>query len=267
MTFDPPDRTPVVEAVRLTKSYGQLAAVRDVTLAVRAGEIVGLVGESGSGKSTLAGCLGGLIHIDDGEIRYGGDVVSGPGHTAKVPRVDGVQMIFQDPVSSLNPRRTVGSVLMEIVRVHRIASDSASATRMLNQALTRVGLDPGVARQRPAALSGGMCQRVAIARALLLRPAVLIADEVVSSLDATVQAQVLNLLADLRDDTGVAILFVTHDLAVVSQLCDRVAVMQDGQIVEEGLTATVLRRPLHEYTQQLLASVPSMDRAATKRLA
>jgi peptide/nickel transport system ATP-binding protein len=265
MTMEPGD-PPVVEALNLTKSYAGVEALRDVTLAVRRAQIVGLVGESGSGKSTLAGCLGGLTRISAGEVRYAGEVVGVAGALARVPRLNGVQMVFQDPFSSLNPRRSVGSVLSEIVRVHRIARGEDVAA-FVSDALTHVGLDPQVAHERPAALSGGMCQRVAIARALLLRPRLLIADEVVSSLDATVQAQVLNLLADLRDETDVAILFVTHDLAVVSQLCDQVAVMHDGVIVERGETQAILRSPQDAYTVELLASVPSAQGSRKRRSA
>ncbi|MBA2559414.1 MAG: ABC transporter ATP-binding protein [Propionibacteriales bacterium] len=258
------DDGPVIEARKVSKSYGDVSAIREISLTVRPGEIVGLVGESGSGKSTLASCLGGLMRIDAGEVRYAGELVAGPGDTARVPRLSGVQMIFQDPHSSLNPRRSVGSVLSEIVRVHRMARGDA-VSGLIAEALGRVGLGAEVTSERPSALSGGMCQRVAIARALLLRPRLLIADEVVSSLDATVQAQVLNLLADLRDDTGVAILFVTHDLAVVSQLCDQVAVMHDGTVVEAGDTDIILSRPQDAYTQTLLASVPSIHGVGSKR--
>jgi peptide/nickel transport system ATP-binding protein len=255
------DGAPLMEGTGLVKAYAGVPALRGVDIAVRPGEVVGLVGESGSGKSTLANCLGGLLRIDEGEVRYQGEVVARAGQAARVPRLGGVQMVFQDPVSSLNPRRTVGSTLAEILRVHRLAK-AADMRARIGDALARVGLSADVAEARPSALSGGMCQRVAIARGLLMNPRVLIADEVVSSLDATVQAQVLNLLADLRDDTGVAIVFVTHDLAVVSQLCDRMFVLHRGAVVESGPTLPTLQQPSHPYTRQLLASVPALRRQA-----
>ena len=232
-------------------------AARNVDFDVYPGEILGLVGESGSGKSTVAKCLAGLTRIGEGEVSFEGHVVGVAGNVAQLRRLDGVQVVYQDPHSSLNPRRTVGSILREIMHVHRLGPRS-SRRRLVEAALSDVGLPPSVSGLRPAAMSGGMCQRVAIARALLLRPRLLIADEAVSALDASVQAQVLNLLADARDQSGVAILCITHDLAVVNQLCDRVLVMKSGRVVEEGDTKDVLTNPQHPYTRSLISAVPSL---------
>ena len=234
------------------------AAVSDATLGLRRGECVGLAGESGSGKTTLAHCLAGTIVPTSGLVRYRGEVVSGPGFRPTVPRVHGVQIVFQDPASSLNPRLSVGSVLREVLAVHRLCEKSERGDRVV-QLLAEVGLGAGVVHSRPSALSGGQQQRVAIARALAFAPEVIIADELVSALDASVQAQILNLLADLRDARSLTILLVTHDLAVVRQACDRLAVMERSKIVEMGPTDMVLDAPSHPYTQALVAAVPRLN--------
>jgi ABC-type glutathione transport system ATPase component len=233
-----------------------------VSLSIRAGECLGLVGQSGSGKSTLGNCIAGLLPIETGEVRYRENVVASAGTIARLPRVRGVQVVYQDPYSALNPRRTVGSVLREILLVHRLTTRAGVHARCV-ELVEQVGLDAGVLSRRPRELSGGICQRVAITRALAFEPELLIADEVVSALDASIQAQVLNLLADLRDRTGVSMLFITHDLAVVNQLADRVVVLHEGRVVEEGETGSVLRAPQHSYTRSLLAAVPSLERRRT----
>lgn len=238
----------------------QVTAVRDVSLSIEAGSIVGLVGESGSGKTTLGHCVVGLMPVTAGEIRYAGTLASSPQYRPTFPRVRGVQIVYQDPNSALNPRRAIGSLIREVLRVHRLVPRSQMTGRC-TELLSQVGLPDTVAARRGRELSGGMCQRVAIARSLAFEPRLLVADEIVSALDASVQAQVLNLLADLRDRTGVAILLITHDLAVVNQVCDRVLVMHRGELVETGATEEVLRRPAHAYTQSLLRSVPQIERA------
>ena len=238
-------------------------AVRGVTLAVGPGQIVGLVGGSGSGKSTLARCVAGLQPFQEGTVTFDDGVILRPGASTLVPRLRGVQMAYQDPALSLNPRRSVGSVLREILAVHRLCPKGDRNARV-GDLLESVGLPAGTARLRPAAMSGGMCQRVAIARALALEPRLLVADEVVSALDASVQAQVLNLLLDTRDRTGVAILFITHDLAVVNQVCDSVVVLESGRAVEEGPVASVLAGPRHPYTRQLMAAATTLDLAAAR---
>ena len=235
-------------------------AVREVTLDMHDGESVGLVGESGSGKTTLGNCIAGLMPLAAGEIRYQGTPVSRPGGRLTFPRVRGVQIVYQDPQEALNPHRSVGSLISEVLRVHRLVPRSAVPGRC-SELLARVGLDASVIPLRPRDLSGGMCQRVAIARALAFEPRVLVADEIVSALDASVQAQVLNLLAELGERTGIAILLITHDLAVVNQSCSRVAVMHDGEIVETGPTTDVLARPRHAYTGSLIRAVPRLESA------
>ena len=270
---------PLLEVDGVSAGYGRRGSVRrpswwrrlekappsvlhDVSLTIGAGECLGLVGQSGSGKSTLGNCIAGLLPIGAGEIRYHGRTVAQAGRVASLPRLRGVQVVYQDPYSALNPRRSVGSVLREILLVHRLVPRAGVHARCV-ELVEQVGLDAGVLSRRPRQLSGGICQRVAITRALAFEPDLLIADEVVSALDASIQAQVLNLLADLRDRTGVALLFITHDLAVVNQLADRVVVLHQGRVVEEGETGSVLRAPKHDYTRSLLAAVPNLERRRT----
>ena len=254
---------PLLETDRLTKTYWSPRdawappAVKSISLRVDPGECLGIVGESGSGKTTLANCMAGLLEPSGGTISFEGKVVNEPGHRPRVPRVRGIQIVFQDPASSLNPRRTVGSVLGEILRVHRLVSagEIDSTVRAL---LTQVSLPVDVSDSRPSRLSGGQQQRVAIARALAFNPTLVIADEIVSALDASVQAQILNLLDGLRRHLRLSIVLITHDFAVARQLCDRLAVMRRGEIVEIGAADSVLRSPEHEYTKELLAAVPRL---------
>ena len=271
----PGGRVPVMATESIRKTYQDLGrrhlrgrpngigsdsvtwALDQVTMAIQPGEVLGLVGESGSGKSTLAHCLGGLSAVDEGRVLVDGQVVGGDGHRARVPRVRGVQMAFQDPTSTLNPRRRIGSVLAEILSVHRMCPRREVEDRAI-ELLARVGLPERVMRERPAALSGGMCQRVALARAMAVQPRLLIADEIVSALDASVQAQILNLVLELRETTDLSVLFVTHDLAVVSQVCDRVIVLTEGRVVEEGATRQVLDNPSHAYTRGLIDAIPPL---------
>ena len=238
-------------------SGAPLPALADVHLTVRQGESLGIVGESGSGKTTLGKCVVGLMPISGGQILFRGQVVGRPGRVADVPRVNGVQMVYQDPYSALNPKRTVGSTMREILTVHKLCARSQAQERSA-ELLESVGLSADVLKRRPRSLSGGMCQRVAIARALAFGPTVLVADEVVSALDASVQAQVLNLIADTRETTGLSVIFITHDLAVVNQVCDRVIVLNRGAVVESGNTADILNRPSDPYTRSLIDAVPEL---------
>ncbi|GAA1517756.1 peptide/nickel transport system ATP-binding protein [Agromyces terreus] len=237
--------TAVLEASGIVKRFGERTVLDDVSIALRPGEVTGVVGESGSGKSTLARCIAGLEREDGGEIRFEG-VVLAPGRGSRTPAQ--MQIVFQDPYSSLNPMMSIGAILREALHVaRRPAADVAVL-------LETVGLPADFAGKRPAQLSGGQRQRVAIARALAPRPSVLICDESVSALDVSVQAQVLALLAQLRDELGLAILFISHDLAVVREIADTVTVLWDGRVVEQGECARVLTAPEHEYTRLLIAA-------------
>jgi oligopeptide/dipeptide ABC transporter ATP-binding protein len=244
----------------------RVRAAHSVTLGVCAGESVGLVGESGCGKSTLGRMVLGLLPPDDGAISFNGhDVVRCTPAERHALRRE-MQLVFQDPYASLNPRMRVGRALGEPVRVHGVvpaSQISAEVTRLLN----RVGLAAEVASRYPAELSGGQRQRVGIARALSLRPRLLVADEAVSGLDVSVRAQILNLLDDLRHDLGLSLLFISHDLGVVEYLCETVAVMYLGSIVEYGPTERVFAAPAHPYTRALLRAVPLPDPAARDRQA
>jgi peptide/nickel transport system ATP-binding protein len=243
---------PVVSVEQLSKSFGPVAALREVSLVVYAGESVGLVGESGSGKSTLARCLLGLEHADRGKI-----TIAGVDATDFAAMRDGdrrqvrgtIQMIFQDPYSSLNPTRSIGAILREALSV-------SGSSETVDELLGRVHLPASYAPRKPAALSGGERQRIAIARALAVRPKIIVCDEPVSALDVSVQAQVLNLFRSICEESGVAYLFITHDLAVVRQVVDRVYVLHRGVVVEQGEVATVLDDAKDEYTRRLVASVP-----------
>ena len=252
-------------AERITREQAKpVRAVDDVSFTLRRGEILGLVGESGSGKTTLARCVIRLVEPDAGSIKLDGmDVrAAGGGELRELRRR--MQMVFQDPYSSLNPRMTVGAALHEAGRVHN-RPGSENGEQFVREALERVHLSANLAKRRPRELSGGQRQRVAVARALAVGPEVLIADEAVSALDVSVQAQLLNLFLDLRDELGVAILFVAHQLAVIAEVADRVAIMNRGRLVEDGQTAAVFANPQDEYTKSLLAAHPRprLERAAS----
>jgi peptide/nickel transport system ATP-binding protein len=234
-----------------------LRAVHDADFTLTRGETLGLVGESGSGKSTLARCLVRLVAPEKGEISFHGTDLRPLTRTAWKPFRRRIQMVFQDPFASLNPRRTVGDIITEGPMTHGVSrSEALDRARDL---LRLVQLDPGAIGRYPHEFSGGQRQRIGIARALAMRPELLIADEPVSALDVSVQAQVLDLLADIRKRLGLTMLFITHDLRVAAQICDRIAVMQRGAIVELGSTAQVFGAPQHAYTQQLLESIPGRD--------
>ena len=248
--------------VTFRQHYGALGirsrlieAVRGVSLDVARGETLGLVGESGSGKTTLARAVLRLIEPDSGSVRLGGvDVLAlAPGPLRALRRR--MQLVFQDPRASLNPRMTCGRAVREGLEIHRIAT-GAEADARVARLFEEVGLPRGAMNRWPHELSGGQRQRVGIARALAVDPELLVCDEPVSALDVSVQAQVLNLLADLQAQRRLALLFISHDLAVVRHLAPRVAVMYRGRIVEEGPAEQVYSQPRDEYTKRLLASVP-----------
>jgi len=232
-----------------------LVAVDGVSLAVRRGEVLGIVGESGCGKTTLAHCVVRLLDPDSGSVRLEGTELLDLDRADLRKARRRVQMIFQDPYTSLNPRQTVADTMAEAALVHGTTT-RANADAFVVETLALVGIGAATARRRPRELSGGQRQRVAIARALAVRPDVLIADEAVSALDVSIQAQVLNLLRSLTDELGLATIFIGHQLAVIAHVSDRVAIMYLGQIVEHGPTRLVFEHPQHPYTKGLLLAHP-----------
>ncbi|MFI6813979.1 dipeptide ABC transporter ATP-binding protein [Nonomuraea sp. NPDC050328] len=249
-----PDPSVALAGKGLTRSYGKRRVVDDVSFTLRHGETLGVVGESGSGKTTLARLALALLEPDGGEVTLGQGPWSRLRERERRPLRTSVQLISQNPLDSFDPRHTVGRLVAEPLRL----PGPERRARVLDL-LARVGLPAEIADRHPRELSGGQRQRVAIARALGPRPDVLVCDEPVSALDVSIQAQVLDLLADLQAEYGTAILFISHDLGVVHHVADRVLVMKDGRIVEEGEVEEVFTRPAHPYTQALVAAVPRLE--------
>ena len=237
----------------------QLRAIDDVSLVVKTGEALGLVGESGCGKSTLARAVLQLIRPNSGTVVWLGRSIERLSEREIRPLRRDLQIIFQDPLASLDPRMTVGETVAEPLRVHRPDMDRTARRAAVATMLTRVGLNPEDINRYPHEFSGGQCQRIGIARAMVLNPKLLICDEPVSALDVSIQAQIINLLRDLRRDQNMTILFVSHNLAVVRRLCDRVAVLYLGRVMELATVQELFAAPLHPYTRGLLASVPIPD--------
>jgi oligopeptide/dipeptide ABC transporter ATP-binding protein len=234
-------------------------AVDDVSLSIAPGETVGLVGESGCGKTTLGRAVVRLLQPTAGRILFEGEDIAGLRSRELRARRRRFQMIFQDPFGSLNPRLTVGDIIGEALDIHRLTPDGGARRGRIEALLKDVGLDPSHARRYPHEFSGGQRQRIGIARALAVEPRLIVADEPVSALDVSVQAQIINLLQDLQREHGIAYLFVAHDLAVVEHISRRILVMYLGRIVEAGEAKSVCRSPKHPYTQALLSAVPVVD--------
>lgn len=238
--------------VHYGKAGSAFHAVKGVSLDLTKGQTLGLVGESGSGKSSIARALVGLVPSSSGSIQFNGRELTTLSARTWLPVRKQIQLVFQDPYASLNPRLTMEDILREPLRIHYPKESHQQHSERIDALLHRVGLDVSRRKALPDAFSGGQRQRMVIARALAVEPTLLICDEPVSALDVTIQAQILNLLKDLQEKMGLSMLFISHDLAVVEFMCDRVAVMQEGNIVEVANAAQIYRNPQHEYTRLLL---------------
>ncbi len=249
---------PVYGGGLIRRVVGQVQAVDGVSLVVRRGQTLGLVGETGCGKSTLARCIAGLIPVTSGKVTFDGRDITNLSRRAMQPFRREIQMIFQDPYGSLNPRRRVGATIGEPFAVHNTATGN-ERKKAVQELMERVGLNPEHYNRFPAEFSGGQRQRIGVARALALRPKLIICDEPVSALDVSIQAQVLNLLADLQSEFGLSYLFIAHDLEVVRHVSSAVTVMYLGRIAETGSSDQVYDKARHPYTAALLSAAPAAD--------
>ena len=250
---------PVTEGIVMRRTIGNVKAVDGVSFSIARGETLGLVGESGCGKTTTGRCILQLEKPTGGEIVFEGTNLEKLEQKELVPWRQKIQVIFQDPYSSLNPRMKIGTILDEPMRVHRVEPDAAKRRKRVSELLMVCGLPAKFADRYPHEMSGGQRQRVGIARALCLNPDFIICDEAVSALDVSIQAQVINLLEDLREEFDLTYLFIAHDLSVVHHLCNRVAVMYLGRMVELADSDELFDHPMHPYTQALLSAVPVAD--------
>ncbi|HUL27428.1 MAG TPA: dipeptide ABC transporter ATP-binding protein [Streptosporangiaceae bacterium] len=249
---------PVKAGGLISRTVGQVQAVDGVSLQIGRGQTVGLVGETGCGKSTLARCIAGLIPVTSGKVTFEGQDITNLSRRAMRPYRREIQMIFQDPYGSLNPRRRVGAIIGDPFTIHRTAT-GAERKKAVQELMERVGLNPEHYNRFPAEFSGGQRQRIGVARALALRPKLIICDEPVSALDVSIQAQVLNLLADLQADFGLSYLFIAHDLSVVQHVSSAVVVMYLGRVAEQGQKDQVYTSPRHPYSAALLSAAPAAD--------
>jgi oligopeptide transport system ATP-binding protein len=249
---------PVKRGLLIDREVDRVRAVDGVSFSVARGETLGLVGESGSGKSTLARAVLQLLSPTSGSVRFEGREIAGLSRRQMRPLRPEMQMIFQDPYASLNPRKRIGQIVGAPLRLQGRASGTA-LRQQVQELLERVGLSPEHYERYPHEFSGGQRQRVGIARALALRPKLIVADEPVSALDVSIRAQIVNLLDDLQDELGLTYVFVAHDIGVVRHISDRIAVMHDGKIVEQGPADRVCEQPSDPYTKTLIAAVPVPD--------
>jgi oligopeptide transport system ATP-binding protein len=250
---------PVTEGALIPRVVAHVKAIDGISFTIRKGETLGLVGESGCGKTTTGRCILQLEHATDGEILYDGTNLIGLKRSSMMALRRKIQVIFQDPYSSLNPRMKIGEIISEPMYVHKTEPDEEARQKRVRYLLEVCGLNPAFADRYPHEMSGGQRQRVGIARALSVQPEFIICDEAISALDVSIQAQIINLLEDLRDEFDLTYLFIAHDLSVVRHLCHRVAVMYLGKMVEMADCDELYNNPMHPYTQALLAAVPIPD--------